>query len=242
MNKIILSFDLDNTIFDITPLYEKAWYATHPFDEATLTQEKFKMPVNWDFTLDWDEKTSSILTDLFQSKDLTDIRLNDYRLQQAIRGLLYHPIFDVYFITDRYLSLYDNTVEQIRRNIYYDIPQEKIVNCYINKPRLLKTIIDINTTKQRSLIHFDDKPQTFIDCNKDNDYPVHCILISNKNTPYNHDLAKCLKNNDFEIFVYESLFDALLNIDNIISKIDFKSKQLAPRLKNTYIENIYNWK
>ena len=215
MGKIVLTFDLDNTIFNVTPLYKEAW---RDFNQSKITQDNteiidldkdFKLPSYWDYRKEWPKEASDNLDILLTSKRLTETEIIDNRLISAINGLFNHPLFEVYFITDRALDLYDYTLNQVWKN-FPIMTRDRIVNSYVKKHIVID---EISKRKDVSnIIHFDDRPQTFIDC-LDNHLP--CVLISNENTLYNYDLSNYLKAYNIN-YTYKSLYEALQNLNYII--------------------------
>lgn len=220
MGKIVLTFDLDNTIFDATPLYREAWEenlrTTYQQDNITfnytssVNDKNFKLPTHWDYRKDWPEEPSNKLDKLLTSQRLTQTEIVDTRLIPTIKGLVNHPLFEVYFLTDRAIDLYDDTIKQIWKYFPY-MTMDRIVNSYVKK---LIVINEISKRKDVSnIIHFDDRPLTFIEC-VNNKLP--CVLISNENTPYNHDLSNWIDCHNIK-FTYKTLYDALKHLNDIIT-------------------------
>ena len=189
--KILLTIDLDNTLFDITPLYKKAWskFIKSHIDSKKF-KETFKLPNDYNTYVSWPFNAAAILMSMFNSKKLIKTKIIDKEVVNLIKSLLNNPCFEVYFLTDRNFNLTELTYNQIWKYISKDIPKERIINCLLPKIDIIKELAEKH--KADICYHFDDKPQTILDIINENIeqepllYRYNAYLISNDTTPYNH--------------------------------------------------------
>ena len=113
MKKIPISFDLDNTVFDVSSIYLKAWDAAH--------QKKPKKtrgyPTRWDYRNDpfFPKDVGACLEKLFLEGALLKYNCSE-ALAERLNALINNPQYDVYFVTDRNKN-HDNYGQLLRNKI-----------------------------------------------------------------------------------------------------------------------------
>lgn len=168
MKKRILGVDLDNTVFDCTPMYRSAFRGS-PY--------VYYHPTTWDVYECYPESIADTMIKLFKSPCLYTMELLDTRIPYILNKI--SKVHDCYITTARSSSLGGKnaelmTQEQLERNgIYY--PKEKIVVTPHSK-------IGVFREKNIDLV-FDDSPGVIEDCLNNN---IDCVMISRNETPYNH--------------------------------------------------------
>lgn len=205
IRKTILTFDLDNTIFDISELYKKAWDRGHPRKKSLkeiLFNKKvdngFAFPKYWDYyqDLDWLGQSAIELDKIF----LDDYELSsidtDYLTARSLNNIIHNPFYEVYFVTNR--PLYIDTYWQIERNDII-IDREHVITTR-NKNQVIYEL--------GSVLHFDDAPHVL-------DYmidkSINVVVISNDHTIYNHEWVKEHPN----VPCYKNIKDALEDLERI---------------------------
>lgn len=208
MKKITITFDLDNTIFDIGWIYEKAWEESHfittssgmnyNYSYFNLSSPNFEFPKLWDYHQDdkWKGEPAKQLDKLFVEQDiLTQTNMLE-STKNILNNIIHNPMFEVYFITDR--PIYMDTYNQMIRN-GIDIDRDHVITTKMK----LKVINFVN-----SQLHFDDAPHIL------EKLDIPRVVISNEHTIYNH---KYVEEHSLSILTYENIDKALNDLTNILT-------------------------
>ena len=207
MKKIAISFDLDNTVFDVSELYLEAWRVTgHKTPAATKGY-----PTRWDFHND-PEFPQGVSDYLFKS--FCDGKLLSYTCSEFVadklNALLESALYDVYFITDRDEGL--DSYGQLRKNKIKVSRKQVIVSHQKEK-----------TLKEMGIqIHCDDNPWV-LEKLVPQFQGVLPVLMSNSKTLYNHymrDKTLVFGKQKVKVPMFNDLAEALKNLDTIISTLD----------------------
>lgn len=177
-----ISFDLDNVIFNMEPIYQKA------FDGTGLTYYK---PKFWNVRDCYPEQVANNLIKLFGDDMLYQMKVIDDELPYIINKVLSMKGFDTSFVTERLKKQPLKTHNQLLRNGII-CSREQVYDEYPPKIEVLKKI--------KSDLHFDDSPNVVEDCLRNG---VDIIMISNDDTLYNHHLRSKVEH-------YNSLKTALM--------------------------------
>lgn len=162
-----ISFDLDNVIFNMRPIYDKAF---------RLANQEFKEQTSWDIDTIYDEEVCLNLIDLWTSDYLYAMPVLDRKMPKILNNLMKQDDLEVFFVTERLLKQPKKTFKQLRR---------AGIKCTFNQ------VVDKDGLKSDILqelkpdMHFDDSPYVIKGCIKRS---VPVVMISNKSTLYNHDL------------------------------------------------------
>lgn len=189
MNKILLTIDLDNVVFDLSPIYKKAVY-----ESGEKVDWK---PSSYNIDKAYPEKTATILKRLlFEDYDLVAPGrvIEGDKLIQTINNLIQSPMYDVCFVTDR--SLHLPTYEQLRMN-GINVLKGNLYICNGNKLAVLESLLK----DYHYHIHFDDLPEIIEGCNN---VGIKGVLIRSPYTLYNHSMKTK--------FAYPTLLKALKSI------------------------------
>lgn len=175
-----LTFDLDNVIFNMKPLYQEA------FRRAGIAYYK---PTSWDLHKAYhNEKIVSSLLELFKDDLLYTMPVLDAGIPKLLNELMARPDVDVLFVTERRLKQPDKTFMQLR-NAGIKCAFNQVYDQEGQKPDILSCL--------KPDMHFDDGPLVVAGCLEKH---VPITMISNNNTLYNHYLRpmvthhKCLRN------------------------------------------------
>lgn len=175
-----VSFDLDNTIFNLNELYEQAC-AKHNY--------KYYPPTSWDMFKCYPTEVAQELYNMFRTDAIYHTSLLHKELPYALNSLYKHENFKPYFITERSIIQPDKDRKQLT---------DAGIIC--NPDRIVDHHPKIESLKQyQTELHFDDSPKVIQDCIENH---IDCIMISNDNTPYNHSMRKYVQH-------YPSLMIAL---------------------------------
>ncbi|MDR1071860.1 MAG: hypothetical protein LBL21_04425 [Rickettsiales bacterium] len=162
---IKISLDLDDTIFDMEPLFRMA------FEDSGVP---YLPRTEWNIYEIYPAKVCDRLTELFRSPHLYKNPLLSEKIPAEVRRVYNSNIFKVHYVTERYVKNPDMTLEQLSNaklpggiSDVYDMDMPKI--------QVLQQI--------GSALHFDDSPNIIRDCQM---HLVRCVMISNDKTPYNH--------------------------------------------------------
>lgn len=175
-----LTFDLDNVIFNMKPLYQEAFRrAGIPFYKAT----------DWNLQKSYNNDVLvNNLLELFKDDLLYTMPLLDRDIPNILNNLISRPGTEVLFVTERSLKQPEKTFMQLRRaGIKCDFNQVYDQNG--KKPDIL--------AKLNPDMHFDDGPMVVSGCLAKG---VPITMISNNSTLYNHYLRgqvlhyNCLRN------------------------------------------------
>ena len=177
MSKKIITLDLDNVIFDMTPLYQEA------FRRANAPYVK---PTNWDLYKSYDNiAVIENLSNLFGDDLLYSMPVLDKKIHYLLNDLLARPDLEVLFVTERKYKQPEKTFNQLRRaGIKCSFNQ--VYDQHGKKSDILKDIIKPD-------MHYDDGPLVVSGC-LDKGVPV--TMISNNRTLYNHYLRDRVQHYD----------------------------------------------
>lgn len=168
-----ISIDLDNVIFNIEPLYRRAFKLAH---------QKFKLPINYDITKCYNEPVVSILMDLFQSDYLYEMPIMHPTIPGVLNNLMQKPGIELFFVTERLKKQPEKTFQQLY-NAGIHCTMSQVYDMPGFKPDILQTIAPD--------VHYDDSPNVVLGC-IERKIPV--VLISGAKTPYNHYLCEIVEN------------------------------------------------
>ena len=162
-----ITIDLDNVIFNMTPLYKEAF--------RRAGQDYIK-PISWDVDTIYDEKVCNNLIDLWSSDYLYTMPVLDKKIPQILNWLMTQSGTEVFFVTERLLKQPEKSFRQLR-NAGIKCTSFQVVD----KPGLKSDILK----ELQPDIHFDDSPYVIKGCIKKS---VPVVMISNNSTLYNHHL------------------------------------------------------
>ncbi len=162
---MILTFDLDDVIFNMKPL------ALEAFKRAGVPYIK---QTSWNIDEIYDKKVCDNLVDLWASDFLYTMPVLDKEIPYILNGLMSQRDMEVFFVTERRLKQPEKTFRQLR---------QAGINCsyaQVYDEEGLKSDIlrDIGPD-----IHFDDSPNVIRGCLAKS---VPVTMISNNSTLYNH--------------------------------------------------------
>lgn len=181
----IVTFDLDDTIFNTYPLFEYA------FNEAGL-KFTYDIYTSWDLSEWCDATTLKNLYRLFKDDLLYTMPLLDKDLPNIFNTLMNKSDLKVLFVTERLLKQPHKTFQQLQ-NAGIKCSFEQVYDKDGKKSDILR---EIGTN-----LHFDDSPKVVYECLKKH---IPVIMISNQYTLYNHHLRSKVEH-------YESLKSALIH-------------------------------
>lgn len=168
MDKKKITFDLDNVIFDMKPLYQMA------FQRAGVPYSK---PTSWNLNEAYDNPdVVNNLLELFGDDVLYQMPVLDKNIPYVLNSLIENPGYDVLFVTERMYKQPTKTFNQLR-----DAGIKCTYNQVVDKHGLKSDILK----ELKTDMHFDDGPLVVAGC-LDKGVPV--TMISNNNTLYNHHL------------------------------------------------------
>ena len=206
MKKIPISFDLDNTVFDVSGLYLEAWTAT----KQRVPEDTKGYPTRWDFQNDpaFPQAVSTYLFQAFSDGGLLKFDCSA-TLAEQLNEIIGDPHYDVYFVTDRYKHL--DTYGQLLRN-----------NIKIAESHLILSHEKHKTLAQLGIrIHCDDNPWVLESLTPQFKGTLP-VLMSNATTLYNHYVRE--RKLDFgkqsvKVPVYPNLSQALSDLGNIVETL-----------------------
>ena len=163
-----ISFDLDNVIFDIEPLYKMAC------DDFNIP---YQVPRSWDINKCYPPNVTERLLTLFTMDILYTMPLISAEYPALINQLIDNKNHSVFFVTQRRRAQPAKTFTQLRNaGIHCSRPQ-----VYDRGPQpKINVLTELNPD-----IHFDDSPNVVTDCLREK---IPVTMISNDATPYNHHL------------------------------------------------------
>lgn len=160
-----ITFDLDSVIFDITPLYRRA------FD---ICGQEYVKPTSWAVCECYDARLSDTLLELFGDDMLYTMPVLDPGIPAILNKLMARPELDILFVTERKYKQPAKTFAQLR---------DAGIHCYFeqvyDRPGKKSDILK----ELQPDIHFDDSPFVISGCLEKN---VPVVMISNNSTLYNH--------------------------------------------------------
>ena len=207
MKKIAISFDLDNTVFDVSELYLEAWRVT---GHKAPTKTK-GYPTRWDFMNDpaFPKSVCDYLLKSFYDGKLLTYTCSTF-VADKLNDLLQSSLYDVYFITDRDEKL--DSYGQLRKNKIKASPKQVIISHQKDK-----------TLKEMGIqIHCDDNPWV-LEKLVPQFQGVLPVLMSNQKTLYNHymrDKTLVFGKQKVKVPTFNDLAEALQNLETILSTFD----------------------
>ena len=177
-----ISFDLDNVIFNIEPLYKRA---------NSEFGVEFKRPTHWDVDKCYPSNVTARLFELFADDSLYTMPLISAEYPMILNNILKNNKYETFFVTQRVLQQPQKSFQQLR-NAGINCHYEQVYDKKAKKVDVLKEL-DID-------LHFDDSPYVIADCMRTG---VKVAMISNNHTLYNHHLRD-------QIQYYKNLKTALL--------------------------------
>lgn len=170
--KRIIGIDLDNTVFDCTPLYRSAFRGS-PF--------VYYHPTTWDVYECYPKVIADTMIKLFKSPCLYSMELLNENIPYAVNKIFKNH--NCYITTARYHAMGESvakamTLEQLHKNKIM-VPAERVIITPHDK---------IQTFKNNKIdLVFDDSPGVIEGCLSNG---IDCVMISTEATPYNHYLRK----------------------------------------------------
>lgn len=167
--KQVLTFDLDNTIFNSTPVTREAFRRCH---------KQFYYGTYFNVYKSYPKDVADELTRLFSD----DIWFNTPILNEEVPYILnqLNQNYDIYYVSNRFRESKDSYDQLVRNGIKCDIDQ--VIKLQGDKTPILKKL---NTS-----IHFDDGPHIIESCLANN---INCHMISNHEMQYNYYLRDKVK-------------------------------------------------
>jgi hypothetical protein len=169
---IKISIDLDDTIFDMGPIYRMAF-------EGSDVQ--YAPPAKWNIYEVYPKEICDRLMELFGSEHLYKNPLLSEKIPAEVKRVYDSGVFKVHYVTERMVKSPEKTFAQLK-NARLPVVMSDVYDMNLPKVRVLRQI--------GSVLHFDDSPNVIGDCL---DQGVRCVMISNDKTPYNHHLRDLVK-------------------------------------------------
>ena len=161
--KKILTFDLDNTIFNTTPIFKEA-FRRH--------NKKFYYSTTFDVKICYPQDIANEIINLFSDDLWYNTLLLNKKVPYYINKL--NKYYNIYYVSARMGKPKSESYKQlIKNNINCTLDQ--IIQSSGNK---IQTLKELNTS-----LHFDDCPEVIENCLNNN---INCHMISNKEMIYNH--------------------------------------------------------
>lgn len=167
--KQVLTFDLDNTIFDTTPVTREAFRRCH---------KSFYYGTFFNVHKSYPKDVADTLTALFSD----DIWFNTTLLNKEVPYMInqLNDYYDIYYVSNRYRQNKDSFDQLIRNGI--ECVSDQVI---ITSGSKAKTLKDLDTR-----LHFDDSPHVIEDCLESK---IPCHMISNHEMQYNYYLRDKVK-------------------------------------------------
>ena len=163
-----ISFDLDNVVFNFTPMYRRAF---------TDCVKLFSASTDWDYNKCFPKDVADRFTHLIKTDAIFGMKLLKNEIPSVLKEL--ESKYHIYYITSQLVSNKNKRIEQLKRN---GINNGELIITGYSKIDVIKEL--------NPIVHFDDSPVVIDEC-LDNNVGVH--MISNKSTPYNHYLRDKVK-------------------------------------------------
>ena len=161
--KKVLTFDLDNTIFNTTPIFKEA-FKRH--------NKEFYYSTNFKVNIAYPQDIANELIKLFSDDLWYNTPLLNNQVPYVINKLNNH--YSIFYVSAREGRPITESYKQLlKNNINCNINQ--IIRASGDKIKILK---ELNCN-----IHFDDCPDVIEGCINSN---IKCHMISNEEMPYNH--------------------------------------------------------
>ena len=160
-----ISFDLDNTLFDMEEVYKMA---------CREYNVKYTRPKHWAVYDCYPKEVADRMLELFAEDVLYTMPIINKKYVNIINDLIKNKEHEIYFVTERRLKQPEKSYQQITNSgIKCDFKQ-----VYDKEPPKYKVLQEIGVD-----LHFDDSHNIVQDC-LNNNIPI--IMISNHKTLYNH--------------------------------------------------------
>lgn len=160
----VLTFDLDNTIFDTTPVTREAFKRCH---------KDFYYGTHFNVHLSYPKDVADELTRLFSDDMWFNTQLLNVEVPYLLNKL--NQYYEVYYVSNRFRESKDS-YDQLKRN-GIDCVIDQVIKLQGDKTPILKKL---NTS-----IHFDDSPHVIETCLQNG---INCHMISNHEMQYNYHL------------------------------------------------------
>ena len=168
--KKVLTFDLDNTIFDTTPVFIEA-FKRH--------NKEFYPSSDFNVRIAYPQDIAEEIIKLFSDDLWYNTSLLNDEVPYYINQL--NDIYKIYYVSARNGKPESESQKQLlRNNIRCNL--EQIIRVSGNKIEALKNL--------KTTLHFDDSPHVIEACLKEN---INCHMISNEMMVYNHYLRNKVK-------------------------------------------------
>ncbi|MBO4700333.1 MAG: hypothetical protein J5620_01125 [Alphaproteobacteria bacterium] len=161
-----IAIDLDNTVFNTAIMIR---------DICTRNGVDFDLLTSYDPYQCVPKHVADAIMGAFDSVELRDMPVLHKRIPETLNMIMARPDTDVYFITERPIATADMDIGQLKR---------AEIKCDKNQVVNYKPKIDALRNYEINLC-FDDSPLVVADCLTNN---IDIVMISNKDTPYNHHL------------------------------------------------------
>lgn len=178
--KQVLTFDLDNTIFDTTPVTREAFRRCH---------KQFYYGTHFNVHLSYPQDVADTLVSLFSDDIWFNTKLLNKEVPQLINLLNQH--YDIYYVTNRFRQAEDSYEQLLKNGINCTLNQ--VIKSYTDKnsDKKVATIDKAQILKElNSILHFDDSPYVIESCLQAN---IPCHMISNHEMQYNYYLRDKVK-------------------------------------------------
>lgn len=220
MKKIPISFDLDNTVFDVSDLYLDAWRVSRQRKPAKTKG----YPTRWDFYNDpsFPKAVSDYLLKSFLDGALLRYTCSE-ALAEQLNAIINNPAYDVFFVTDRPDEL--DSYGQLLRN-HIKVAESHVIISHEKH----KTLAELGIQ-----IHCDDNP-LLMERLTPHFRGTLPVLMSNATTLYNHYVRN--RKLDFgqqsiPVPMYPDLLHALADfgtiVDTLMRCLDYEKR--APKKK-----------
>lgn len=193
-----IGLDLDNTIFDLEPIYKMGF--------KNQTKYKYTSPTSWEVYKCYPKEIADKILAYFRTEEVYKTPLLNLKYATVVRYL--QNKYNVKIVTSRvsdksdvyyFGDIYRKKVSWVRNQTFNQLVRN---NIFIPMDDIIQTnshnkIDEIISNKVDLMI--DDSPITVENCLKNN---IDCIMISTKKTPYNHYLRN-------KVEWYKNLFDLI---------------------------------
>ena len=160
-----ISFDLDNTLFDMEEVYKIA---------CREYNVKYHRPKHWAVYDCYPKEVADRMLELFAEDVLYTMPIINKKYAKIVNGLIESSEHQVYFVTERRLKQPEKSYQQILNGGI----KASFNQVYDREPPKYKVLQEIGVD-----LHLDDSPNIVKDCLEHN---IPIIMISNHKTPYNH--------------------------------------------------------
>ena len=166
-----IAIDLDNTVFN-TAIMVRDICVRNGVDFGILT--------SYDPYQCVPRHVADEIIAAFDSIELHNMPVLNKKIPEILNQIMTRPDMEIYFITERPIATIDMDIGQLNRAGIM-CTRTQIVHC---KPKI-KALCNYGIR-----LCFDDSPNVVTDCVANN---IDIVMISNNDTPYNHQLRKHVK-------------------------------------------------